>query len=208
VAIVLDEKRGPIRVVIEAQRGALVLFTAKDRNTAIRASLQSGGEYWRAGFLPMRFSSYAANALGYRVSQKWEKAKQRYLGEAIPFVGFGPSNGGNPPTWSRGDNTVAMRDVALAQSRVEATATASRQRILIFIPFGHPVQDQTSVYFRVMPTFEVEAIAREVARTLASIISSGVMSTAKGARAPRTLTGASTPVASRPSAGGRARKVA
>lgn len=209
--IIFDEKKGPIRVVLEANGGALVLFRARERNLAVRTSLQSGGDFWLVNFLPMRFSKYAAQALGYRVSQKWEKAKMRWLGEAIPFVGFTPVNGGNPPTWSEGNNTAKMRDVALSQARAEAIATSKTQRISLFIPFGHPVQSQTSVYFRIMPAWEVQAIAREVARTLASIIASGVTVTSKkGKFAPRTLVGASTPMSARPTAGAahRSRSIA
>lgn len=192
--IVHTQKVGPIRVAINAQGAALALFRVGEQNEIIKAALIAGGRFWLDHFLMKRFSLYAYAVLGYRASNKWRATKQKYLGQAIPFVGFTPANGGAPPTWKKGKNTEKMMS-AVRRSRVESSATGGGAKcaIRIFVPYGHPIQADKSANFRTIPAHEIGAISGEVARALAHFLSYGIDQTSNQATKQvdsRTMVGA------------------
>lgn len=172
--IVFQERHGPISVTIEAHGAALALFSASERNTIKRTALVGGGVFWCNKFLGKRFSSYSFALLGYRVSNKWRLRKERDLGQAVPFVGYTPINGGNPPTWKKGKNGEKMMDAVQRGTKVAATATEKSNFIRITVPFGHPIPAQHSAAFRTLPAFEVGAVAGEVGRILVAILNGAI----------------------------------
>lgn len=192
--IVYTQKNGPIKVAINAQGAALALFRTSEQNEMVKASLVMGGRFWLDHFLMKRFSLYAYAVLGYRASNRWRATKQKYLGQAIPFVGFTPTNGGAPPTWKKGKNTEKMM-TAVRRARVEAAASGGGEKcaIRLFIPYGHPIQADKSANFRTIPAHEIGAISGEVARALAHFLSAGVDRTSDAATKQvnsRTIVGA------------------
>jgi hypothetical protein len=173
MAIVFEERKGPIRVTVDAQGAALRLFRPHERNQIIKASMIAGGRFWIAVFMMKRFTIYSYACLGYTVTAKWRKLKERYMGQAVPFVGFTPDNGGNPPTWHRGQNTEKMSVAAQRGARAEGSASAGGFAIRIYVPFGHIVQADLSAVFRTIPKHELGAIAGEVGRALTHFLAEG-----------------------------------
>jgi hypothetical protein len=173
MAIVHSQRVGPIRVSVNAQGAALSLFKKGERNEIIKAAMAQGGRFWIDKFMMKRFSMYAYAVLGYRASARWRATKQRYLGQAVPFVGFTPTNGGSPPTWKKGKNTEKMMN-AVKRARVEGRSRGDKFSALIFVPFGHAIPAEKSANFRTIPAHEIGAISGEVARALAHFLWYGI----------------------------------
>jgi hypothetical protein len=192
---------GPVRAQLIAAGPALALFRDSERNAFVRFALTAGGAFWLDVFLPKRFSDYSTS-FGYRVSRKWRDLKIALTGVAVPFVGLTPSGGGPvAPRWKQ-ENGAKMVDVALADSRARATATGNSAAIIITIPYGHPVQADTSDMFRTLPSWEVDRIADVVGQTLQRLLD-GVLG--PDAAAPAAAPRVTAPVVRATGLGGRAR---
>jgi hypothetical protein len=166
--IISDQKTGPFRVVLEAQGGALALFSPQHRTTVMRRIMKRTGNHFLFKWIPARFSGYAYK-LGYRVSNKWRRLKERMLTGVVPYVGMTPSGGGNPggPWWQR--NKAKMVD-AVQKGRVSATGSGTDVAAVIRIPYGHPIQTDKAAIFRTIAPNEIEDMAGVFAQALASEI--------------------------------------
>lgn len=171
---------GPIKAEIEAWGGALALFSQAARNAIIRDALWQGGEYYRAVFLPLKFSNYAKK-FGYHVAARYLKRKLAKYGHDTPLVFTGD-----------------MQDQILSKAKTRATATASKSFVDIIQPgpgYMNATQAVYSVLRSALPS-EIERMAPIVARSIADQME-GVASARGGAAPLRKLTAGQTALFSR-----------
>ncbi|MBA3622962.1 MAG: hypothetical protein H0W48_00530 [Methylibium sp.] len=186
-------QQGPIRVAIQAQGGTLALFKPAEANRLKRMALTDAGNLWLGVFLGKRFSDYATR-LGYVVSAKWRQRKARDIGVVVPFVGFTPHGGGPPaPGWSSKNANSEKMLIAARGARATATATQTREAVVITIPTGHALRPEHMAAFRNVPSWEVERMGQEVAKSLARMLMSAQVTakgdglTMRGAQMPRSV---------------------
>lgn len=67
--VLINRRRGPLRVVVETEGMALEVLSRAERNRSMREALANGGRVWPAVFLPLRFTDYARR-LGYRKTKE------------------------------------------------------------------------------------------------------------------------------------------
>lgn len=186
--IIIDEKRGPIRVVFEAYGGALALFSPPQANKAKKIALERGGKYWIAVWMMRRFSKYAY-FLGHRNGRRWNNRKRRQLGtEPIPFYGLTPPGGGPAAPGYSQINGAKMKD-AVRGAKVKAIGIAGRERLDILVPYGHPIRTEDSNAFKRLPQREVNLIAKEIGDELGRIISAAQVAPQKKHAQPRDVGG-------------------
>jgi hypothetical protein len=167
--IVHSAKQGPLRVVIEAHGGALMLFSPKHRTVVMRRAMRQLGNHWLHKWVPMRLSNYAF-MLGYRVSGKWRTIKARYLTGVVPFIGMTPPGGGSAdgPWWQR--NKAKMAD-AITKGRVSVSGRDGNETAIIRIPYGHPIQTEKAKVFRTIAPNEMADLAVVLSKRIANEIS-------------------------------------
>lgn len=198
--IIIDEKRGPIRVVLEAYGGALALFSKPQANKARKIALTRGGDYWVAVWMMRRFSKYAY-FLGHRSGRRWNNRKRRQLGtEPIPFYGLTPPGGGPPAPGYTQINGAKMKD-AVRGAKVKAVGIEGREHVDILVPYGHPIRTEDSKAFKMLPQREINLIAKEIGDELGRIITSaGPVRATKSKATPRAIGGPSLKLGGRYSA--------
>jgi hypothetical protein len=140
------------------------LFSKYDQNIIMRTVMTTAAAFWIKVFLPMRFGPYARTSLGYFASTKWEKRKSK-------LAAAGTIQGPQPTPFVY---TGIARSEATTRARPDGTATSTRFAIVIRIPFGHPIQPDTSAMFKVVPSHEVKRLAEVVGNELPALINSGV----------------------------------
>jgi hypothetical protein len=161
---VYEAAGGPIRVIIEAQRAGLALFSQHDQNAILRALMTTLATVWIAEFLPRRWSAYAYAFLGYHVSNSWSRKKTKLAGKgAIP----GPQP--TPMVY-----TGIMRKTAMEGARPDGRSTKARAYAIIRIPFGHPVLPQVAAVMKTFPKHEVDRLAQVATPELARLMALGV----------------------------------
>jgi hypothetical protein len=142
----------PIRSVLRVQGAALKMMEEvegkKAANDVVRGALQAGGDFWINVFLPMRFTDYAKR-LGYYVTDKWNKLKDKITSQVIPLVYIGES-----------------RDAALGGAYATATAKGDGGRITIRVPTKHPLKAKEQAVIRRVPEWEIKRIAKEIEENL------------------------------------------
>jgi hypothetical protein len=143
-------------VTLTENAKALAIFSQKEQNNIMRAAMYRTAFYWVEMFLPLRFSDYSVDRLGYNPTANWESfksimaASQKKLRKTYRRV-MAPQP---IPMVFTGD----MRKAALGRNSIKATATKGKGVAAIRIPFGHPVQAKLSNLFRKLPPKEMEAL--------------------------------------------------
>ena len=148
---------GPIRASIEAYDGMLAMFTDSARNALIRDAMWQGGEYYRAVFVPLKFTNYARK-FGYTVRSKYAARKRKLFGAELPLV------------FSDEVTHNGLRSQVLGNSRSEARATRGKYSVLIRMPGPAYMNAQSTVYkvLRGVLPEEIQRVAVVVANTLAA----------------------------------------
>jgi hypothetical protein len=164
--IVHAVKKGPLRVAIEANEGALALFSDKERAKIVRRGMERAGWTWAKKWMPLRFTRYAFK-LGYRVSARWVRYKMFKLGEAIPFVGMTPPGGGDMSGHWTQRNKAKMIVQALGRVKVTAKGGKGQEEVTIRVPYGHAIQTQHSKWFKTVTDQEAEDMARALSKRVA-----------------------------------------
>jgi hypothetical protein len=192
-------KAGAFRIAIEANKEAMAYFSQADQNRMIRTASHAGAQQFVDRDLFRRFSRWAIGALGHFVSTKWARAKQRMGGVDLPFVGLTPLGGGPPTPRSQAHNAEKMNAAIARGARATAVAKRGDATATVLLPFGHAVQPQTAQRFATMHPSEVNSMAEEQARVLASILSGASPEQA----GKRQLVGAMSPIGVAPRASGK-----
>jgi hypothetical protein len=152
---------------------ALAVFSQKEQNNIMRAAMYRTAFYWTEIFLPLRFSDYAVDRLGYNPSARWEDFKsimadnQKKLRKTYRRV-MRPQP---TPMVFTGD----MRKAALGRNSIKATATKGKGVTAIRIPFGHAVQSKLSNLFRQLPPNEMEALQAAFKAAFAASLARGTV---------------------------------
>ncbi len=190
--------------VVEYYGNFWKLVRTSERKVIIHAALREGGLLWMVTYIPMRFSNYAYG-LGYRVTEQWKKFKRRILGgNAMPFVGVTPVGGGAAVA-SRGGKIFKSKTVRNGEkmataiekgANVRVRGTSQGGDIHVAIPYGHPLNAQTSAALRKLPQREMDAVVNEVARQLAAMVATA-QPVARSRKGRLTILGVSSSIKSR-----------
>jgi hypothetical protein len=138
------------------------LFTGKGRrsriNAVVKNALNAGGTFWIGTFMMMRFSDYARR-LGYRATKRWEDRKRRILGSVTPYVGIT----GSVP--QRGSFSKMIDSVSGAKV-VSANTKTRSAKLVVTVPFGHPVSAVHAQYFKRIPQWEMKRVVEVVGEAI------------------------------------------
>lgn len=200
---VAEGKKGTIGWHIDVNKEALAYFSPTEQRKIVKTTYQACGDLWIAAWLPKRFSMYAFT-LGYFVTGKWRALKMRFLGAAVPYVGFTPEGGGSGAAPRKTDrrrggtlqeqrNGEKMITAALSGARAAGFSDMKGRdaRVDIYIPIGHAVQPNTIASFTNVPATEIQTLAYEAGRVMTSLLDSGMdVAKPKEGGPTRTLQGA------------------
>ena len=148
--------------------GPFAKLMTRERKAIVLASLREGGEFFKAKYIPLRFTDYAYR-LGYRVTVDWKKFKKRVLNtkRAQPFIGPTPAGGGQFPSLISGMPDVRNAEkMAVAMQRgcrVDVSGTSRGGNIKIRTPYGHPILPVMAKAFTNVTEAENQAVAQAVA---------------------------------------------
>ncbi len=190
--------------VVEYYGNFWKLVRTSERKVIIHAALRHGGLLWMTHYLPKRFTQYAYT-LGYRVTEQWKKFKRRVLnGASLPMIGVTPPGGGSTVVSRKGKifrskssrNFEKMATAIERGANVKIRGTSQGGDIHVAVPYGHPLNPNTSAALRKLPQAEINAVVNEVARQLASLVATA--QAVPGSRKGKlTIKGASSGIKSR-----------
>lgn len=128
---------GSFRVVYEANKEWLELFSKRERNAMLRGTAKRLGNEWRFKFLKRRLerSSVLKPPFNYDLDTR-------------------------SPMYHSGN----MAKAAIWKGKIKATAKTSKSgdqqiKVDIPLPYGHPVRPEIAVVFRIIPPDEVQWFA-------------------------------------------------